>query len=230
VKKTVAYSKQNYKELRKINTFDLFDLASERADNIRMSDPTMKVEGALQGKTSRGRTRAGVLVVTLGLTASLVASPTVKREIAVAPDKIPSANTIAKRHWFQIGKASWYGGKFNGRPTANGETYDMYGLTCAHRTLPLGSWVRVTNLHNKMAVLLRVNDRGPMATNLIVDLSYAAAQKLGVAGLEKVRIESVTATDPELAEQLVAQLRMDDPAVLASIDSAPVLGMLALER
>jgi len=197
-----------------------------------MSDPTMKVEGALQGKMSRKRTRAGVLVVTLGLTASLVASPTVKREIAGAAGKTTHADAPAKRHWFEIGKASWYGGRFNGRKTANGESYDMYALTCAHRTLPLGSWVRVTNLHNKKWTLLRVNDRGPMASNLIVDLSFAAATRLGfdVNGLAKVRIEVVNPTDPKLAEDLVSQLRMDDPAVLESSEQAVMPVMLGFAQ
>jgi rare lipoprotein A len=100
----------------------------------------------------------------------------------------------------------------------------MYALTCAHRTLPLGSWVRVTNLHNKMTLLLRVNDRGPMASGLIVDLSYGAAQRLGVAGLAKVRIEQVSSTDPEVAEQLVAQIPVVDPVAM---ESNP-LGLLAV--
>ena len=191
----------------------------------------MNVVGALQGKVSRKRTRVGVLAVTLGLTASLVASPTVKREIAVAPGKTPSDNATAKRHWFEIGKASWYGGKFNGRKTANGERFDMNAFTCAHRTLPLGSWVRVTNLHNKMSILLRVNDRGPMAPSLIVDLSYAAAQKLGVDGLAKVRVERVSTSDPELAQLLVSQIKPDDPAALLSKETVPAATLLAvLER
>jgi rare lipoprotein A len=180
----------------------------------------------LQGKKGRQRTRVGVLAVTLGLTASLAASPTVKRENAVVPNNSPSGKTIAKRHWFQIGKASWYGGKFNGRKTADGETYDMYALTCAHRTLPLGSWVRVTNLKNKRSTLLRVNDRGPVPLNRIVDLSYAAAQKLGMVGLAKVRVEEVSPSDPELAEQMVAQLRMEDPVRLQPVDEPPSAGEL----
>ena len=197
-----------------------------------MSDPTMKVGGALQGKMGRKRTRAGVLVVTLGLTASLVASPTVKREIGITTDSSQSGNVTPKRHWFQIGKASWYGGRFNGRKTANGESYDMYALTCAHRTLPLGSWVRVTNLHNKKWTLLRVNDRGPMASNLIVDLSYAAATRLGfdVNGLAKVRIEVVNPTDPALAADLVSQLKMDDPAVLDSPEQTVMPQMLGFAQ
>jgi rare lipoprotein A len=192
----------------------------------------MKVEGALQGKVSRKCTRAGVLAVTLGLTASLVASPTVKREIAEATGKTSHVNASAKRHWFEIGKASWYGGRFNGKKTANGEKYDMYALTCAHRTLPLGSWVRVTNLHNKKTTLLRVNDRGPMAPNLIVDLSYAAAERLGfdVNGLAKVRIEVINPSDPEVAEEMVSRLKMDDPAILDSGDQPVIPGMLAFAQ
>jgi rare lipoprotein A len=183
----------------------------------------MNVVGVLQGKAGRRRTRVGVLAVTLGLTASLVASPTVKREIAATNPDSSTAGTrsAAKRHWLQIGKASWYGGRFNGRTTANGETYDMYGLTCAHRTLPLGSWVRVTNLNNKKSAYLRVNDRGPMAESLILDLSYAAAQRLGVEGLAKIRLEVVAPSDPRVAEQMVAELKMADPATLAILDVPP---------
>jgi rare lipoprotein A len=187
----------------------------------------MNVVGALQGKVNRHRTRMGMLAVTLGLSASLVASPTVKREVASAPDShIDGKKAAAKRHWFQIGKASWYGGKFNGRTTANGETYDMYGLTCAHRTLPLGSWVRVTNLNNKRSAFLRVNDRGPMAESLMVDLSLGAARMLGIAGLAKVRLEVIEPSDPQVTEQLVAQLKLNDPAQLQGF--APPAGILAV--
>jgi rare lipoprotein A len=186
----------------------------------------MNVDGALQGKVRIRRTRVGLLAVTLGLTASLVASPTVKREIANAPGShIDGKKAGAKRHWLQIGKASWYGDKFNGRTTANGETFDMYSLTCAHRTLPLGSWVRVTNLTNRKSAFLRVNDRGPVAASLILDLSYAAAQKLGVGGLAKIRLESVAASDPRVAEQMVAQLKMDDPSLMQG-QPAPSPGVL----
>jgi len=143
-------------------------------------------------------------MVALGLTATVIASPPKKAaDTSVTPVTVPTTNT---HHWLQIGKASWYGGKFQGRKTANGERFDMNALTCAHRDLPLGSWVRVTNLHNKKTVFLRVNDRGPMAESLIVDLSYAAAQTLGISGLGKVKIETVSPTDPKLAEWLVASL------------------------
>ena len=157
-----------------------------------------------EGNISRKRRRVSLLAVALGLTATVVASPPV-----VAKPGSPSAKptTSPKHHWFEIGKASWYGGKFNGRETANGERFDMNALTCAHRSLPLGSWVRVTNLHNKRTVFLRVNDRGPMAENLIVDLSYAAAQRLGISGLGKVKIEQVSLNEEKMAEALEASLK-----------------------
>jgi rare lipoprotein A len=161
-----------------------------------------------RGNVGRKRTRASLLAVALGLTITVVASPpSPAKSTASSP-----SNSSAKKHWFQIGKASWYGGSFNGRKTANGERFDMNSLTCAHRSLPLGSWVRVTNLHNEKTVFLRVNDRGPMAESLIVDLSYAAARKLGISGLGKVKVEPVSPNDPQMAQQFVAALKpMDQP-------------------
>lgn len=78
------------------------------------------------------------------------------------------------------GLASWYGTKFHGRTTSNGETYDMYAMTAAHKTLPIPSYVRVTNLDNGRRVIVRINDRGPFHEDRIIDLSWAAARKLGV--------------------------------------------------
>lgn len=95
--------------------------------------------------------------------------------------------------WQQIGIASWYGKKFQGKETANGQTFNMHKLTCAHRTLPLGSLVRVTNLRNHKSVVLRVNDRGPVPKSRVIDLSYAAAGELGMRkkGLARVRINLI---------------------------------------
>ena len=160
-----------------------------------------------RGNASRKRTRASLLAVALGLTITVVASPPALKTASTTTS--PSASV--KHRWFQIGKASWYGGSFNGRKTANGERFDMNSLTCAHRSLPLGSWVRVTNLHNDKTVFLRVNDRGPMAESLIVDLSYAAARRLGISGLGKVKIEPVAPNDPQMAQQFVAALKPIDP-------------------
>ena len=100
-----------------------------------------------------------------------------------------------RQHWFQFGRASWYGHALQGMPTATGEAYDMNAMTCAHRTLPLGSLIRVTNLRNHRSLVLRVNDRGPMVETRVVDLSYAAAKRLGFSGrgTTKVRIDLVDA-------------------------------------
>lgn len=92
------------------------------------------------------------------------------------------------------GHASWYGKKFHGKATANGERYDMYGMTAAHPTLPLPSYVRVTRLSNNKSVVLRVNDRGPFLNNRLIDLSYVAAYKLGMLspGSAEVLVERIT--------------------------------------
>ncbi len=95
--------------------------------------------------------------------------------------------------YVQSGTASWYGTKFHGQNTANGEVYDLYGMSAAHKTLPLPSYVRVTNLDNNRSVILRVNDRGPFYSDRIIDLSYAAAKKLGYAeiGTARVKVEGI---------------------------------------
>ena len=91
----------------------------------------------------------------------------------------------------QTGYASWYGGHFQGRMTANGETFDTNQLTAAHRTLPFNSIVRVTNVRNERSVVVRINDRGPFVENRIIDLSRAAADAIGLtaAGVGMVRLE-----------------------------------------
>ena len=116
---------------------------------------------------------------------------------AVHAEKTVSATATApvinRQHWYQFGRASWYGHALQGLPTASGEAYDMNAMTCAHRSLPLGSLVRVTNLRNHRSLVLRVNDRGPFVDTRVVDLSYAAAQRLGFSqrGTAKVRIDLV---------------------------------------
>ena len=90
------------------------------------------------------------------------------------------------------GLASWYGRKFHGRRTASGEMYNMYAMTAAHRTLPLPSYARVSNPANGRSVIVRINDRGPFIKGRIVDLSYSAAQKLGVQGLAAVQLVRIT--------------------------------------
>lgn len=91
------------------------------------------------------------------------------------------------------GIASWYGKRFHGKKTASGEIYDMYGMTAAHPTLPIPSYVRVTSLRNGKSVIVRVNDRGPFSKNRLIDLSYVAAHKLEYlgAGSTLVRVETI---------------------------------------
>jgi rare lipoprotein A len=93
--------------------------------------------------------------------------------------------------YVEQGMASWYGPQFHGRPTASGETFDQYALSAAHRTLPLHTWVEVTNLENGERLVVRVNDRGPFAhtDQRIIDLSFGAAQRLGVIARGTARVE-----------------------------------------
>ncbi|RLA47115.1 MAG: septal ring lytic transglycosylase RlpA family lipoprotein [Gammaproteobacteria bacterium] len=100
----------------------------------------------------------------------------------------------------EVGMASWYGTKFHGNPTSNGETYSMYGMTAAHKTLPIPAYARVTNLANNRSVIVRINDRGPFHSDRIIDLSYAAAKKLGYAAHGTARVE-VTVIDPVAFQQ-----------------------------
>jgi len=112
------------------------------------------------------------------------------------------------------GYASWYGKKYHGRKTSIGETYDMYQMTGAHKTLPLPCYIKVTNLKNKRSIIIRVNDRGPFVDGRIVDLSYAAAQRLRIIekGSELVKIEMI---NPSLAKK-----NLEQAYKIASIDHA----------
>ncbi len=182
--------------------------------------------GVARRSTGRGM-RLGMIAVAIGLTGAALAS--------TVPTEAPKASPSAKRSRFSIetGVASWYGGKFNGRRTASGEKFDMNLFTCAHRSLPLGSWVRVTNLHNKKSVLLRVNDRGPVPENVMLDLSYAAARKLGVAGLGKVKLEPLHANDPAvlaLKHQQVESKRPQLQQIASTASGVPVLPTMIAYR
>ena len=111
------------------------------------------------------------------------------------------------------GVASWYGKKFHGRLTSNRETYDMYQMTAAHKTLPLPTYVQVRNLRNNKSVVVRVNDRGPFVHNRIIDLSYAAAMRLDMVqdGTSLVEVTAITFDDPP----------GDRPTSRSSIDARP---------
>jgi rare lipoprotein A len=149
-----------------------------------------------KSSTLRISTWAGFAVIlTLGITSKSAQPAATSSNPVSTTGKAPSVQKSEKpaHHWYQFGHASWYGKYFQGKPTASGETYNMYDFTCAHRSLPLGSLVRITNLRNKKSVVVRVNDRGPVPDDRIVDLSYAAASTIGVQGVAKVRIDLMPA-------------------------------------
>lgn len=112
---------------------------------------------------------------------------------AVAPRSritpVRGDRSAAEPGW--VGRASWYGPGFHGNLTANGETYDQYAMTAAHKTLPFGTRLRVTNTANGRSVVVRINDRGPFVAGRDLDLSRAAAEALGFAGVATVRIEQL---------------------------------------
>lgn len=120
---------------------------------------------------------------------------------AASPADHLNPKPARRHHWYEFGIASWYGKFFQGHTTASGEPYNENAMTCANRSLPLGSLLRVTNLRNHRSVVVRVNDRGPVPRDRVIDLSHAAAQKLGFGqrGLAPVKIELLT-TNTEVAQ------------------------------
>jgi rare lipoprotein A len=123
--------------------------------------------------------------------------------------------------YWERGVASWYGPGFHKERTSTGESYDMYGMTAAHKTLPLPAYVRVTNLQNGRSVVVRVNDRGPFVSNRIIDLSYTAAAKLDMLrhGTAMVEIRSI---DPTVAPPPLTLAAAGSPAPAAVPAAAPL--------
>lgn len=136
------------------------------------------------------------------------------------PYKVMGENYYPKDdpHYNEVGLASWYGPNFHGKSTANGERYNQWALTAAHRTLPMPSIVRVTDLDTSKSVLVRVNDRGPFAKGRIIDLSRAAAEELGIMGkgVANVRVEFVK----DLTEQYISKNNLKRPGKLSEFDVA----------
>ncbi len=169
----------------------------------------------------RGSNRTGALLLS-AVVLLLVAGPACRRRPLPV---LPASG--------ETGIASWYGGKFHGRRTSNGEIYDMHDLTAAHRTLPFGTIVAVTNLSNGRSVTVRINDRGPFVKDRIIDLSYAAARMLEIVGPGTAPVRLEVIQEPALpagetrfvlqlgaftlrdnAERLAAELRPDFPEVM----------------
>lgn len=129
----------------------------------------------------------------------------------------PAAAAVTYRYT-ETGVASWYGKELHGKKTASGELFDMYGLTAAHRTLPLGTIIHVTNQDNSKNVTVRINDRGPFVRNSILELSYAAARELGFAGQGTARIKFGVVEEPRQRALYTVQA-----AVFAEEESAKLL-------
>ena len=146
--------------------------------------------GAFVGLTSALSAKeiaAPVQTVVADYPVNLATSPAVKAQ------KVSFEPTQNKLRALQSGVASYYGPGFNGRRTANGETFNMNAMTAAHRTLPFGTKLKVTNLSNGKSTIVRVNDRGPYAGNRVIDLSVAAAKQIGAihSGTARVKLEVV---------------------------------------
>jgi len=160
--------------------FDLRNFIWLNAQSMHMT----RNPSHLRFRRRRISTCAGVV-----LTGLLAFSSADVAKSAKAPTVSAASQPGVKKHWYQVGRASWYGGGFQGPETASGENYNMTDLTCAHRSLPLGTLVRVTNLVNHKSVVVRVNDRGPFLASRVIDLSYAAAHFLGFDGTATVRLD-----------------------------------------
>lgn len=161
----------------------------------------------MRGRIAQGLVAIG-LIASLGAAQGPTSSWSKQTQTAVSKQSVQIVNVASKTTKphvkpYQVGTASWYGSYFQGRDTASGEPYNMYDLTAAHPSLPLGTMVRVTNLHNGRSIIVRVNDRGPVVEGRIIDLSYSAAQALHFKnkGLQRVRLDVVH------PQQMVAELR-----------------------
>jgi len=155
----------------------------------------------------RRRIAHGLMIALLIVGLGAAQGPNNSEASSAQTSRIPKSEVHkqAKAKPYEVGTASWYGEFFDGKPTASGEDYDMYDMTAAHPSLPLGSYVRVTNLHNGRAVVVKVNDRGPIVPGRIIDLSYGAARVLQFEhqGVQKVRLDLVK---PRTKHQTVYQI------------------------
>lgn len=149
---------------------------------------------ALRAGSSRRVRLGAALGVALGLAGCATAPPPKGAYRVLGKTYTPLARSDG---YTETGLASWYGAEFHGKPTSSGETYDMYGRTCAHKLLPLGTIVGITNLENGLSTVGRVNDRGPFVDGRIVDLSYTLACDLNLLekGMARVRVDAISGPD-----------------------------------
>lgn len=167
---------------------------------------------SIADRTKRSRLRRSLFAAALVIVLTAGCAPAVRRETGAISKPPPASPSLYPKpyrvngKWYQPipdasgfrqkGIASWYGKKFHGRKTANGEIYNMYGVTAAHKTLPLGTVVRVRNLNNQQTLEMRINDRGPFVRGRVIDLSYGAARKLGVVGPGTAPVEVTAVAAP----------------------------------
>jgi rare lipoprotein A len=162
------------------------------------------------------------------------------RDVLATPDAVPKAEprsrygnpanyvVFGKRYdvmptsdgYVERGIASWYGTKFHGRRTSSGEAYDMYAMTAAHKSLPLPTYARVTNLRNGRSVVVKINDRGPFVGNRIIDLSYTAAAKLGILA-DGTGLVEVRALNPRRPDTTPAPVMVQTTPQSAVADNRP---------
>lgn len=155
---------------------------------VTLSEP--EPDAVLLG-TGRAGLKPAALAVDTTATADTTAAPRRAAAANTMPDTAPEAASAPAGEAIGGGEASYYGPELAGRPTASGETFNPARMTAAHRTLPFGSRVRVTNQRTGRSVVVRINDRGPFAKNRVIDLSLAAAREIGLAraGVAPVRLE-----------------------------------------
>ena len=164
------------------------------------SAPEQILESPNKGRYSISQDRAPTRIVDLSIIPEVIPQP-INR--TMAGNRSPytvlgkSYQVLPTEEGYnESGVASWYGEKFHGHKTSNGEVFDMYQVSAAHKSLPIPSFLRVTNLDNNRSIVVRVNDRGPFHGDRVIDLSYAAALKLGYAdrGTARVQLESIVAS------------------------------------
>ena len=176
--------------------------AESKTSLVTLSQDNASHIDRVLGELTRQHNNASSLVksarqpTSLALNSSLLAS-NVSQEVTNDEDVLERLTAVASNSvskFKQNGLASWYGRQFHGRKTASGDTFDMNGLTAAHRSLPLNCYVKVTNKSNGKSVVVKVNDRGPFHGNRVMDLSYGAAKQLGITskGVGNVSIERVS--------------------------------------
>ena len=185
-----------------------------------------------------GSDSAPVVASSPAVTAAPAPAPTPRPKPSPSADAVPRVERIAKGApnapyevrgesydpenadvpIVQAGLASWYGKPFHGRPTASGEVYDMHAMTAAHKTMPLPSYARVRNLAHGREIIVRINDRGPFKPGRIIDLSFAAARRLGIGGIAKAEAAPLTHDDIRSGAWQRPAARAADKDVVASAD------------